>query len=521
MTRLLYGGTGGEAITQPSGDDNDLEPSTAVFDISTEIDGTPLITDLRSYPGNSVITKVTADEFGRLIFYGVDGYDGDYYAHNTADTGGDEPWWLIRPLAITDRVKAVEAALAGQSFYILPGGGIPQADLDAATETKIDNAIPVTLINAAGDLLVGTANDTIARLGKGTALQYLRVNSGATALEWATFATSDFATKTATGGGLNGSIRQFIDVGDGNITDGYGLVADSGVFEIVDLNAKFAPIDPTTERLPYDNAAKYTLFGAFIDEGDIPPLDVPIPSIIIVEPASASLIPTIQGFATPAHPGTTMVCQNAEDYDIGDDLIVFVGGSAEASTPATHNLTIESPGVAPVTMRVESILTTGAQVNLYQGKVTTAIPAGSDFTLVARNPANSANQSRAHLHFGIIKGINLASSPFDRTGTASGNNTGQTLSVATSSPTTVADELAIGIWMFNSAQSPTVRTIAAAPGWTELYNQESVAAASDRTVLVAYKVLDTIQTPNAQAIVTASDSATGQWAAAILTLKGA
>jgi hypothetical protein len=48
-----------------------------------------------------------------------------------------------------------------------------------------DGAIPKLLIDAAGDLIVGTAADTAGRLGIGTANQILRVNSGATALEWA------------------------------------------------------------------------------------------------------------------------------------------------------------------------------------------------------------------------------------------------------------------------------------------------------------------------------------------------
>lgn len=41
------------------------------------------------------------------------------------------------------------------------------------------------IFDAAGDLPVGTGADTAARLAKGTSLQVLRVNSGATALEWA------------------------------------------------------------------------------------------------------------------------------------------------------------------------------------------------------------------------------------------------------------------------------------------------------------------------------------------------
>jgi LysM repeat protein len=43
-----------------------------------------------------------------------------------------------------------------------------------------------TVIDAAGDLLVGTAADTLGRLAIGTAGQVLKVNSGATALEWGT-----------------------------------------------------------------------------------------------------------------------------------------------------------------------------------------------------------------------------------------------------------------------------------------------------------------------------------------------
>lgn len=42
----------------------------------------------------------------------------------------------------------------------------------------------LTVVNAAGDLVYGTANDTVARLGIGTARQQLATNAGATAPEW-------------------------------------------------------------------------------------------------------------------------------------------------------------------------------------------------------------------------------------------------------------------------------------------------------------------------------------------------
>jgi hypothetical protein len=66
----------------------------------------------------------------------------------------------------------------------------------AATPTAVkaaydlaDGAIPKSLIDAAGDLIVGTADNTAGRLGIGTAGQVLKVNSGATALEWGTSAS--------------------------------------------------------------------------------------------------------------------------------------------------------------------------------------------------------------------------------------------------------------------------------------------------------------------------------------------
>ena len=45
-------------------------------------------------------------------------------------------------------------------------------------------AIPKSLVDAAGDIIYATANDTVARLALGTAGQVLTVNSGATAPEW-------------------------------------------------------------------------------------------------------------------------------------------------------------------------------------------------------------------------------------------------------------------------------------------------------------------------------------------------
>jgi len=69
-------------------------------------------------------------------------------------------------------------------------GGITGQNLRKNSNTDMDfvwaGDATNTVIDAAGDLLVGTAADTLGRLAIGTAGQVLKVNSGATALEWGT-----------------------------------------------------------------------------------------------------------------------------------------------------------------------------------------------------------------------------------------------------------------------------------------------------------------------------------------------
>lgn len=72
-------------------------------------------------------------------------------------------------------------------------------DIDAdvwAIKGTADAALPETIIDAAGDLIYGSAADTAARLAIGTAGQVLTVNSGATAPEWATPAPAGAANWT-------------------------------------------------------------------------------------------------------------------------------------------------------------------------------------------------------------------------------------------------------------------------------------------------------------------------------------
>jgi hypothetical protein len=79
------------------------------------------------------------------------------------------------------------------------------------------------LITTAGDLLYGTAADTVARLGIGTAGQVLTVNSGATAPEWAAAGGSAATWTTWTPSWTN------VTIGNGTVTARY-IQIDKVVF---------------------------------------------------------------------------------------------------------------------------------------------------------------------------------------------------------------------------------------------------------------------------------------------------
>lgn len=77
--------------------------------------------------------------------------------------------WERLPLGTATHVLTAGASIPG---WAAPSGGSGNVATD-------------TIFDAAGDLPVGTGLDTAARLPKGNPGQVLRVNSGATALEWA------------------------------------------------------------------------------------------------------------------------------------------------------------------------------------------------------------------------------------------------------------------------------------------------------------------------------------------------
>lgn len=94
-----------------------------------------------------------------------------------------------------------------------------------------------TIWDAAGDLAVGTGADTAARLAKGAALQVLRVNAGATALEWASAGAGDFSTATDLSVDNEFVLLSGVGGNTGKRATGTGLArADSGVASFGELS---------------------------------------------------------------------------------------------------------------------------------------------------------------------------------------------------------------------------------------------------------------------------------------------
>jgi len=108
------------------------------------------------------------------------------------------------------------------------------AEVIAFTPLAIANALVTTVVDAKGDLLVGTANDTVGRLAVGTNGQYLVADSAeTTGLKFATLPSSvstldlTINAKTANYTLVAGDVNKFITVSDaGTLT----ITVPSGIF---------------------------------------------------------------------------------------------------------------------------------------------------------------------------------------------------------------------------------------------------------------------------------------------------
>ena len=87
-------------------------------------------------------------------------------------------------LALADAATARTNLGLGDSATL--SVGTTAGTVAAGDDSRITGAVPKSTVTTAGDLIYGTGNAAVSRLGIGSALQVLRTNAGATAPEWAT-----------------------------------------------------------------------------------------------------------------------------------------------------------------------------------------------------------------------------------------------------------------------------------------------------------------------------------------------
>jgi len=91
--------------------------------------------------------------------------------------------------ALTDHISDATDAHAGTAITNTPSGNLAATTVQAALnelQTDVDGRIAVSTVDAKGDLLVGTADNTISRLAVGSNGTFLVADSGeATGLKWA------------------------------------------------------------------------------------------------------------------------------------------------------------------------------------------------------------------------------------------------------------------------------------------------------------------------------------------------
>lgn len=227
-----------------------------------------------------LITATANDTPARLPV----GADGKVLVANSATATGLE--WVTDPTTDIVTTKGdILVATGPDTLVRLPVGTNDQVLVADSTTTEgikwssetDPNSINKSIIDAKGDVIVGTADNTPARLGVGTNGQYLVADSATTeGIKWATLdvtlgtqTTGDYVQSvsggtgvTVTGGTGEGSTPSVAigqDVGTGSSVAFAGLNVDSGTLYVDAANNRVGINDTTpTEALDVTGNANIT-----------------------------------------------------------------------------------------------------------------------------------------------------------------------------------------------------------------------------------------------------------------------
>jgi hypothetical protein len=378
-------------------------------------------------------------------------------------------------------------------------------------------------VNAKGDLLVGTADNTVGRFPVPDGEVVIGDSATSTGLSSTALPdTSTFATKS-------GSIKQFADVSDSSPTNEQVLRYDSGTnsYVPVSLDTLFAEVD-ANGRIVSSAQPQYYVPMVVINEGDSVPATLPAGGVVLSRPAPASLIPTPIGNNVGNGGVTSVAVTLTDSAAIGDYVIAAVYTSGEDTSPTpggmpqTVTFAFGGTGAGAATggwTKARGSYRSGTvQADIYYAKLTTAASSGSTITATVVD-------NRTHMGLSLAKGINLAASAVEDDAETDNNWASSTTLTRTlgptPNPTANANDLAIMVVAWNGGDS---RAVAGNSGWTALGPTLTVTnSASLRNMAMFYKVLDTTGAVTGNFTFTATDvpPSTGAFSAALATFKAA
>ena len=515
MARLLYGGTGADLIVTQADADAEVEFTSGVtFTAWTTRTGSTQLTDLQTAAGvalsGGIITPGTAagDE-GRIMFLAPDGYTGPIWLRNEAHTSYTR--WLVAPIEdMTTRAGTTDhGALTGlgdddhtQYFNTTRGD---------ARYAQIGSALAPTIVDAKGDLIVGTADNTIARKANGTDGQFLRARpaaAGVAAVAWETVDFSVYATKA-------GGTTQLADWSATAPASGQVPVYTAGDWTPTTIDSLYAAAETGTGRLAEAAWPKYELPGIIINEGDPLPLDFPVGGIVFSRPAAATLIPTLLNANHTTTAGTVVTLTTPVAIPVGTYIGYAVGTSE--NTGITSTFTVGYSGGAAAVTNVAAAFQTGvSQANTMWAKVTTQIPASATITI-------TCSQSRVLLMAAMWTMPNLASTSVLDQSTSNQGASNSTLDkvIGPTSAISQANELGIMAVCHNDGTGVITRPIGGTNSWNVLTAEEADVTTNSRTLTVLYKVYSAVAPLQGNFHITASDAASGGWAGVVASYKAA
>jgi hypothetical protein len=275
---------------------------------STSVDTTIATTPLA--PGDTSVTVAS----GADLTNGLGFAPGDtFVVALSPDTAAEE---ICVVTGVSSNTLTITRGQAGTSATTHPIGSVVRHVLTSISLTDFEtariNQVDKTIVNAKGDLIAGTANDTVGRLAVGTNGQVLTADSTqTTGLNWTTpsdvsaSSSTTFTNKTISlaNNTVTGTTAQFNTA----LSDG-SFATLAGAETLTSKNVRLAGVDEKT--------ANYTLVasdaGKLISVNSASNLTVTVPSGVFSAGDVIYVTRTGTGTVTIAASGTTITSPDSQ-----------------------------------------------------------------------------------------------------------------------------------------------------------------------------------------------------------------